>query len=259
MLKTLLHSPSSCLLASYTLLIALVIPVRSQVPGGFVYLSDTEPTVVQDIRYYGIHNFVGRRIEGYQAPECILTRQAALSLARVQAELAKDNLSLVVWDCYRPARAVADFLRWSKNTVDGRMKAEFYPNTGKSSLFASGYLAMRSAHSRGSTVDVGLTSKGSVIPAFDPAAPLFPCTAPKGVRFEDGAIDFGTGYDCLDPRASTAFPIVPQIAQKNRWRLRALMVTFGFKPYDKEWWHFELAREPFPKQVFDFAIEPKPH
>ena len=230
---------------------------HAESPPSFVYLSEVDPTIIQDMRYFTAHNFVGRRIVGYQAPECVLTRQAAIALGRVQKAMLKDDLSLIVWDCYRPVRAVADFLHWSQNPSDNRMKAEFYPGVEKASLFASGYLAMRSAHSRGSAVNVGLAPKNTPISPFNSAMPLVPCTAAKGERFDDGTVDFGTGYDCLDPRASTTSPVVEQNARNNRLRLRRAMMAFGFKPYNKEWWHFELANEPYPQQEFDFVIQPK--
>lgn len=230
---------------------------RAEPPPGFVYLSDVEPTIIQDIRYSASHNFVGRMIAGYQAPQCVLTRQAAAALGRVQKTLLKDNLSLIVWDCYRPTRAVADFWRWSQNQADFRMKDEFYPNIEKASLFASGYLAKHSAHSRGSTVDVGLAPSNTPILPFNSATQLVPCTGAKGERFDDGTIDLGTGYDCLDPKASVTSPLPGQAVRDNRLRLRQVMVASEFKPYNKEWWHFELANEPYPRQEFDFVIEPK--
>jgi D-alanyl-D-alanine dipeptidase len=226
----------------------------AELPDGFVYLSDIDPSIIQDIRYYRGHNFVGRRIDGYDAPECVLTREAALALSRVQTHLRKENVSLIVWDCYRPARAVADFMRWSKNPAERGMKAEFFPNTAKSSLFARGYISARSAHSRGSTVDLGLAPKAASLAAFDPAAPLAACTAPQRERFQDGALDMGTGFDCFDSRASTA---PTREAQKNRMRLRRAMIAGGFKPYDREWWHFELENEPFREKSFDFPVEAK--
>jgi D-alanyl-D-alanine dipeptidase len=232
---------------------------QAELPRGFVYLSDIDPSIIQDIRYYGSHNFVGRRIDGYNAPECILTREAATALSKVQALLRKENLSLIVWDCYRPARAVADFMRWSKNPAERGMKAEFFPNMEKSSLFALGYIAARSAHSRGSTVDLGLAPMGSSPDAFDPAAPLAACTAPENERFRDGALDMGTGFDCLDSRANIGKAKLTGEAQENRMRLRNAMIAGGFKPYDKEWWHFELRKEPLLGKSFDFPVEPKGH
>ena len=232
---------------------------QAELPNGFIYLSDVDPSIIPDIRYYGSHNFVGRRIDGYNAPECVLTKEAALALSKVQAALREQNLSLIVWDCYRPARAVADFLSWSKSPSKDGMKTEFFPNTDKGSLFALGYIAARSAHSRGSAVDVGLARKDSSPAAFDPAAPLVSCTASKKERFQDGALDMGTGYDCLDSSANIDNTKLTHDEQKNRMRLRKAMIGGGFKPYDKEWWHFELGNEPFRGRSFDFTIDPKGH
>jgi len=224
-------------------------------PPGFAYLGSLAPSIVEDIRYAGAHNFVGRPIDGYHAAQCVLTEPAARALSAAQRELAAKKLSLIVWDCYRPRRAVADFLAWSMDAHDTRMKAEFYPATDKTRLFSLGYLATRSAHSRGSTVDLGLVPLDlKSPPAYDPGAGLRPCTAPRHTRFEDGTVDFGTGYDCLDPAASTSALSVGPAAIENRRLLRALMEQHGFTPYAKEWWHFELIDEPFPSRSFDFPI-----
>src|ERR1700739_2208431 len=152
----------------------------NSLPKGFVYLRDIDPTIVQDIRYAGSHNFVGRPIKGYLAAECILSEPAANALATVQRMLIGKHLSLIVWDCYRPKRAVDDFLRWSKDPAHSEMKTEFYPRTDKQKLFALGYLAKRSAHSRGSTVDLGIvpTAFASAAPP-NPSQALKPCTAAK--------------------------------------------------------------------------------
>jgi zinc D-Ala-D-Ala dipeptidase len=226
-------------------------------PSGFVHLRDIDGSILQDIRYAGSHNFVGRPIDGYAAAECLLTESAARALALVQAALAPDKLSLVAWDCYRPVRAVADFLRWSKNPADEPMKREFFPRTDKSQLFSLGYIATHSAHSRGSTVDLGIVPKGlASIPDYNSDNALLPCTARKGERFEDGTIDLGSGYDCLDVVAGINAAAVGRLARDNRQMLRARMESAGFRPYAKEWWHFELINEPFPRQSFDFPIPP---
>jgi D-alanyl-D-alanine dipeptidase len=231
----------------------------SALPGGLVYLRDVDPTIVQDIRYAGSHNFVGRPIRGYLAAECILSTPAANALAAVQKILAGKNLSLIVWDCYRPKRAVADFQRWSRDPAHTEMKAEFYPRIDKQELFALGYLATRSAHSRGSTVDLGIVPAASVlVPSPDPLQPLKPCTAPKGERFEDGTIDFGTGYDCLDPLGNTSNPLVGATARQNRQTLKSLMKAAGFRSYAREWWHFELVNQPFGGDGFDFEVTAAP-
>jgi D-alanyl-D-alanine dipeptidase len=227
-------------------------------PRGFVYLRDVDPTIVQDIRYAGSHNFVGRPIRGYLAAECILSTSAANALQKMQLMLAEKKLSLIVWDCYRPKRAVADFFQWSRDPAHSEMKAEFYPRTDKGKLFALGYLATRSAHSRGSTVDLGIVPGGSSLPSPpDPTQPLKPCMAPKGERFEDGTIDFGTGYDCLDVLGNTANAGVGGTALHNRQMLKSYMQQAGFRPYAREWWHFELIHEPF-NDGFDFDVQAAP-
>src|SRR5258707_7136539 len=208
-------------------IVVLLLPAAARagsLPKGFVYLREVDPTIVQDIRYAGSHNFVGRPIKGYLAAECILSEPAAAALKAAQKKLAAKNLSLIVWDCYRPKRAVEDFWRWSRDPARAEMKTEFYPRTDKQSLFALGYLAVRSAHSRGSTVDLGIVpSAFSIAPQPGALPPLKPCTAPKGERFEDGTIDFGTGYDCLDVLGSTSNPRVGTVALGNRQMLKATM------------------------------------
>jgi D-alanyl-D-alanine dipeptidase len=244
-------------------LIIMMLPAlalaNSALPKGFVYLRDIDPTIVQDIRYAGSHNFVGRPIRGYLAAECILSAPAANALEKVQRMLAENELLLIVWDCYRPKRAVEDFLQWSRDPAHSEMKAEFYPRTDKKRLFDLGYLAKRSAHSRGSTVDLGIVPTAfSSVPQLNPSQPLKACTSPRGERFEDGTIDFGTGYDCLDVLGNTADPFVGRIALRNRRTLRSYMRAVGFRPSAKEWWHFELINEPFNRDGFDFEIAASP-
>ena len=230
----------------------------SALPKGFVYLRDVDPTIRQDIRYAGSHNFVGRPINGYLAAECILSAPTAKALAVVQKSLANKKLSLIVWDCYRPTRAVDDFVQWSRDPSHLEMKAEFYPRTDKAKLFALGYIARRSGHSRGSTVDLGIVpAELSSTPAPDPAQPLKAMhDYLKGERFEDGTIDFGTGYDCLDVLANTSAD-VGTAARSNRQTLKSAMQGVGFRPYAREWWHFQLANEPF-DHGFDFEVAARP-
>ena len=229
----------------------------SALPKDFVYLRDIDPTIVQDIRYAGSHNFVGRPIKGYLAAECILSEPAANALEKVQSKLAEKKLSLIVWDCYRPERAVDDFLQWSKDPTHSEMKTEFYPRSDKEKLFTLGYLARRSAHSRGSTVDLGIVRAASSLAPPNASQPLKSCTSPKGERFEDGTLDFGTGYDCLDVLANTSNALVGEVALHNRQTLKSYMEEAGFRPYAKEWWHFELADEPF-HDGFDFEVSASP-
>jgi zinc D-Ala-D-Ala dipeptidase len=223
-------------------------------PPGFVALDDVDPTILQDMRYATAYNFVGRRIDGYREPVCLLTRRAARALKRAQDELEPKGYTLKVYDCYRPQRAVDHFARWAEN--DSRtMKREFYPRVRKRRLFDEGYLARRSGHSRGSTVDLTIVRL--------PAKPqptwsreefgLVSCTAPRSRRFPDNSVGMGTSYDCFDPRSHT-FNSSGRV-RRNRLLLRRTMERAGFEPYDNEWWHFTLRRERYPNRYFDFPVE----
>jgi D-alanyl-D-alanine dipeptidase len=224
-------------------------------PTGFVALSDVDPTILQDIRYATDHNFVGRPIVGYREPLCILTRQAAEGLHRVQTAALARGYSLKVYDCYRPQRAVDDFIRWAQLLDDQRMKAEFYPRVDKSVLFAEGYIGGPTAHSRGSTMDLTLVSMPPrAQPSYVQGEPLTSCFAPVGQRFPDNTLDMGTGFDCFDSLAHTLDSRITGQAMDNRLLLKQLMKDAGFNNYAKEWWHYTLAGEPYPKTYFDFQV-----
>jgi D-alanyl-D-alanine dipeptidase len=164
-------------------------------------------------------------------------------------------MSLKIYDCYRPQRAVDHFVRWAKDIGDMRMKAEFYPDVDKKVLFKDGYIAEKSGHSRGSTVD--LTIVRLPVPKqaeYTPGQPLKDCRLPEGKRFKDNGIDMGSGFDCFDPLSHTANPKAGSEQQKNRLLLKSIMEKNGFKNYENEWWHYTLKDEPFPKRYFDFPI-----
>lgn len=227
----------------------------AELPDGFVHLRIVDPTILQEMRYAGTHNFVGRTIPGYEAAECILTKKAAEALKGVQDRLREKFLTLKVYDCYRPKRAVSAFVAWSEIAGDEDTKAEFYPDIDKNRLFESGWIARRSGHSRGSSVDL------TIVPLPPPAQRtyeagelLIPCDEPKGVRFPDNSLDFGTGYDCFSLKSYTADTSVTEDAQTNRALLVELMAEAGFKNYRREWWHFDLIDEPFAKTYFDFPV-----
>jgi zinc D-Ala-D-Ala dipeptidase len=227
-----------------------------KLPAGFVNVTQTLPSIVFDIRYAGPHNFVGERIDGYKAPNCVLTRKAADALAGVQQDLKEFSLSLKVYDCYRPQRAVDHFVRWAKDTGDTKMKKEFYPTVDKKNLFRDGYIAVKSGHSRGSTVD--LTIVPLPVPGDEkylPGQNLRECYLPADQRFGDNSVDMATGYDCFDELAHPANGRVGPQQRMNRLLLKTLMEKHGFAPYDKEWWHFTLKGEPFPDTFFDFRVE----
>uniref|UniRef100_A0A7C4EJC9 D-alanyl-D-alanine dipeptidase n=1 Tax=Fundidesulfovibrio putealis TaxID=270496 RepID=A0A7C4EJC9_9BACT len=242
------------------LLLALLPPAHAakdagEMPKGFVLLRDVAPAIRQDMRYFGNHNFLGRPVAGYQAPECILSIDAANALAGVQRDLEPWGLGLMVYDCYRPQRAVQDFVAWSKKTADQATKAEFYPRVDKKDFFKLGYVAEKSGHSRGSTVDVTIIPLNGPGPAaYAPGQALTPCTQPYDVRYKDGGLDMGTGFDCMDELSHPLSQGVPPLARANRMLLRQAMERHGFKPYDFEWWHFTLKNEPHPETYYDFPV-----
>ena len=209
-------------------------------PDGFVRLAEVDPSIRQDMRYAGAENFVGRRLAGYEAPACILTTKAAKALARVQKAVAADGFTLIVFDCYRPERAVADMVRWSKE--GGPADPHWFPAVRREHLISAGYVGARSAHSRGSTVDLALVkaADGGTDPACGAAAP--------------GMAEFGTGFDCFDKKSRTLFSPLPPGAAENRARLVSAMAAAGFVNYPREWWHFTLSGEPFPGRRFDFPV-----
>jgi D-alanyl-D-alanine dipeptidase len=226
------------------------------VPPGFVDLKKAIPSIILDVRYYSTHNFIGNQIEGYHAPKCYLTEQAAVALKNVQDELLQKSLSLKVYDAYRPQRAVDHFVEWAKDLNDTTMKREFYPNVQKKDLFKDGYIADKSSHTRGSTLDL------TIVPLpmeeqeeFKPGQKLCDCTLPASERFKDNSLDMGTGYDCFDTLSWTESKGIRKKQMENRMLLRSVMEKHGFKNYKKEWWHFTLRDEPYPDTYFDFVIE----
>ena len=214
-------------------------------PPGFAYLRDVDSSIAQDMRYAGPNNFTGRPLPGYDAAECVLRREVALALAKVQADLAAQNLSLKVYDCYRPARAVAAFARWAKSADDSTTK-RFYPKLDKRALFA-GYIAAHSAHSEGIAVDLTLVARDAKpAPPYDAHARYGACTAPAAERAPDSSLDMGTGFDCFDAKAHTLSVTVTPDQARSRALLVAAMRRHGFRNYFREWWHFSFGarREP---------------
>ncbi|QEV16943.1 M15 family metallopeptidase [Streptomyces alboniger] len=224
-------------------------------PEEFVALRDVDPTIIQEIRYVTPHNFVGEPIDGYKKPMCILTEPAAKALHKAQRGLLRKGYSLKVYDCYRPQRAVDHFVRWAEDLGDERMKAEFYPRVDKSRLFADGYIAEKSGHSRGSTVDLTVV-KLPPVPTrpYVPGEPLKPCYGPQGERFPDNSVDMGTGFDCFDTLSHTDDPRVTGKQRAHRELLRGALAKEGFVNLPEEWWHFTHKPELFPDTYFDFPV-----
>ena len=235
-------------------MIGALLAIALAAPSSFAALDDVDPTILQDMRYATKYNFVGRRIDGYREPVCLLTRRAARALARAQRDVREKGYTLKVYDCYRPRRAVAHFARWAEN--DSRtMKREFYPRVSKRRLFELGYIAHRSGHSRGGTVDLTLVRLPARLqPAWSRREfGLVRCTAPRRLRFPDNSIPMGTSYDCFDTRAHTLNSTGR--ARRNRLLLKRTMEAAGFEGYAKEWWHFTLRDERYPDRYFDFPVE----
>jgi len=208
---------------------AVSIQAYATLPAGFTFIDDAIPGLKVDLRYAGNHNFVGRPVAGYESARPVLSTPAANALARVQADLKPFNLGLLVFDAYRPQRAVDDFVKWAADPADVRTKAEFYPDVDKRNLFKEDYIAERSGHSRGSTVDLTLA-------ALDTGEQL----------------DMGSAFDFFGVESWPEHPELTAQQRANRLLLRTLMLKHGFKPYPKEWWHFTLENEPFPQEYFDF-------
>jgi D-alanyl-D-alanine dipeptidase len=190
------------------------------------------PGIAEDIRYAGSDNFTGAIVDGYMAPKCFLRTQAAEALARVESTLRKEGYGLRIWDCYRPARAVANFVRWAGDLADTRTKAVHYPNLGKAQLLGE-YIAPVSGHSRGATVDLTLMR----------------CT---GGRCEP--LDMGTDFDFFDPLAHTDAPAITANQRLNRQRLVRAMATEGFSNYPQEWWHYSLTPAAAPDMIYDVPV-----
>ncbi|WP_327298770.1 M15 family metallopeptidase [Streptomyces sp. NBC_01197] len=224
-------------------------------PGDFVALRSVDPTIIQEMRYPYEHNFTGAPVDGYDQPLCILTRPAAQALHRAQTKLRRRGYSLKVYDCYRPQRAVDNFVRWAEDPDALAMKAEFYPRVDKSRLFADGYIAEKSGHSRGSTMDLTLV-KLPALPTrpYRHGQPLAPCYAPKAQRFPDNSIDMGTGFDCFDTLAHTDDPRIKGVQRTNRDLLRTTLGAVGFVNLPEEWWHFTYQPEVYPDRYFDFPV-----
>ncbi len=198
---------------------------------GFVDAGRMIPGLAIDMKYVGHDNFLGRPVAGYEAPACLLTRETVAALARAQERLQAFGLGLKVFDCYRPKRAVADFAAWAKDLADQQRKAEHYPGVDKSRLFELGYIAERSGHSRGSTIDLTLID----------------------VRTGE-ELDMGGRYDLFDEASWPSNQGVSAQARANRMLLQHVMAGSGFRPLREEWWHFTLQDEPYPETYFDFPV-----
>ena len=198
---------------------------------GFVSVGEVIPDVLLDIRYYSSFNFIGERIDGYEEPAALLTREAAQALKEASNEAMEQGFRLKIYDAYRPQKAVDHFVRWAKDPEDIRMKAFFYPELEKKEIIPQGYIAEHSGHSRGSTVDLTL---------FDMAT--------------QQDVDMGGTFDFFGELSHPDYSGVSEVQHANRMLLQSLMVKHGFRPLETEWWHFTLENEPWPDTYFTFSV-----
>ena len=198
---------------------------------GFVLLSDYIPSIVQEIRYYSTYNFIGDRIDGYEEPIALLTKEAARALKAVANEMNVQGYRLKIFDAYRPTTAVKHFIMWGIEDQDVRMKPYFYPDVMKQDLFSKGYIAKKSSHSRGSTVDLTLLDMRT-----------------------GKEVDMGSHFDWFGIESHPDYRGITGEQYENRMFLQKAMVRNGFMPIDCEWWHFTLAEEPYPDIYFSFPV-----
>ncbi|TXD51076.1 MULTISPECIES: M15 family metallopeptidase [unclassified Polaribacter] len=202
-----------------------------EMPNGFVYVSDIDSTITSELRYLGSRNFIGKPIDGYKNNCVIMSKQAAKNLKQAQTMLLKKGFSLKIFDAYRPQKAVDHFVRWATVLNDTLMKKEYYPSVAKSALFKRGYIASKSGHTRGSTLDVTL------------------------INLKTGKeVDMGSPYDFFGVQSHPFYSKITDQQKENRMLLRTIMQQHNFKPYKNEWWHFTLKEEPYPKTYFNFNV-----
>jgi D-alanyl-D-alanine dipeptidase len=218
-----------------TTVMPAVSPATRDGKGDLVDMTTLVPDIALEIRYAGSDNFVGRPIDGYLAPKCLLLRPAAQALQRVEASLRQHHLRMKLFDCYRPVRAVRDFVRWAEDIPDQRTKPHYYPNLDKRALLGD-YIAPVSGHSRGATLDLTLLE----------------CDASEA---HCQPLDMGTDFDFFDPRANTESPDITPVQRANREHLRAAMAAKGFRNYPLEWWHYTLVPEPTPGLLYDVPVQ----
>ena len=204
----------------------------AELPKSFTYINTKMPNIELDIKYYEQDNFVGEVIDGYLAPKAILTTKATSALTKVQKELNSFGLGLKVFDAYRPQKAVDHFVRWGRDLGDIKMKAIYYPNVKKINLFRDGYIAKKSGHSRGSTVDLTIIDLET-----------------------KEALDMGSSFDFFGKKSWVNYKNITTQQRANRMLLNSVMLKYGFKSYAEEWWHFTLKNEPYKKTYFNFDVQ----
>lgn len=225
---------------------------------GFVYLHEIDPTIRTSLRYYSDQNFMAKSVDGYKKSVVIMTQQAAEALKKAQEEFIADGYCLVVYDAYRPQDGVNHFIKWSEDVGDQKRKSQYYPRINKADVFELGYVAKRSGHSRGSTIDLTLIKVEDQLHEIQEKERKlldgFTITL-----LDDGTVDMGSSFDLVDEASHTQTNLVEEQFQKQRAYLKNVMAKHGFKNYSQEWWHFTLQDEPYSasqdSSYFNFPIE----
>tara|TARA_B100000787_G_scaffold170309_1_gene166147 strand:- start:29033 stop:29701 length:669 start_codon:yes stop_codon:yes gene_type:complete len=220
-----------------SLIIIIIVLISSQISGqtlpqGFSYVSEIDATIKKELRYGTSNNFIGQPIDGYIKDSLIISTPAAIALKIIQSKLMLSGLSLKIFDAYRPQQSVDHFIRWAKVMNDTLMKQLYYPDVHKSALFTLGFIASKSGHTRGSTVDLSIVNLK-----------------------KNNELDMGSAYDFFGDASHPFYKNITEAQKKNRMLLRTIMTENGFSPYDNEWWHFTLKEEPYPNTYFNFLIE----
>ena len=215
----------------FTVLISSQISSQT-LPKGFSYVSEIDATIKKELKYATSNNFIGKPIDGYLKDSLIISTPAAKALKKIQTKLMLSGLSLKIFDAYRPQQAVDHFVRWAKVMNDTLMKQLYYPDVQKSELFTLGFIASKSGHTRGSTVDLSIVDVKT-----------------------NKEVDMGSSYDFFGEKSHPFYKKITEAQMKNRMLLRTIMIKNGFIPYDNEWWHFTLKDEPYPTTYFNFLIE----
>lgn len=206
--------------------------VQKDIPASFVNLKKLIPNIEIDLRYHGNHNFLGKPVTGYESDNVYISKEAAVAMVAIQKELNSKGLGIKVFDAYRPQKAVNNFKEWALDIADTLAKQEFYPNVDKRDLFKLGYIAEKSGHSRGSTIDLTL------------------------IKLVDKTeLDMGTGFDYFGEPSHHDYKNLTEEQKNNRKLLRDIMEKHGFKGIEEEWWHYTLKNEPFKEKYFDFNVK----
>lgn len=222
-------------------------------PPNFVYLHEIDPSIIISLRYASSENFIGAPLPGYINNKALITLQAAEALKKAQQEFLQDGYSLVIYDAYRPQQAVDAFMQWSKEPLNQIKKEQYYPYVNKRDVFKLGYVASHSGHTRGSTVDVTLIKKDSILTTIKETKRTL--LDGRTIPFlDDNTVDMGSSFDLFDPVSHYENNLISDEHKKMRLYLKNVMEKHGFKQYPKEWWHFRLEKEPFSDTYFNFPI-----